>query len=64
MRIILIYSLLLGFVLGATAQQKANYKLAEKFNKRAMTGVSEMIIAINQEFIHKSDIFCYSFTTL
>ena len=57
MRIILIYSLLLGFVLGATAQQKANYKLAEKFNKRAMTGVSEMSMAIHPEFIHKSDRF-------
>lgn len=63
MRIILIYSLLLGFVLGATAQQKANYKLAEKFNKRAMTGVSEMSMAIHPEFIHKSDRFWYSFTT-
>ena len=53
--------LLLAY-LGGNAQQKANYKLAERYKKHEIVGVSGNSMAIYPEFINDSDRFWYSFS--
>ena len=43
-------------------QQKANYKLAERYKKHEIVGVSGNSMAIYPEFINDSDRFWYSFS--
>ena len=43
-------------------QQKANYKLAERYKKHEIVGVSSNSMAIYPEFINDSDRFWYSFS--
>ena len=53
---------LLFCVLFATGQQKANYKLAQRFNKYDIEGISGNSMAIRPEFINDSERFWYYFS--
>lgn len=46
----------------ANGQQKANYKLAERYKKHEIVGISGNSMAIHPEFINNSDRFWYSFS--
>lgn len=46
----------------ANGQQKANYKLAERYKKYEIVGISGNTMAIHPEFINHSDRFWYSFS--
>lgn len=59
----LILGILLGVNLMISAQQKANYKLAEKFSNLSFGKLGNNSMSIYPEFILDSDKFCYSFTT-
>ena len=63
MRIILISVLLLGTVLTATAQQKANYELAEKFRNLSFGHLSKFSLDMYPRYINNSDRFWFDFTT-
>ena len=60
-RIVVFVGLILC-VLSLKGQQKANYKLAERFGKYDIVGVSENSMAIRPEFINNSDRFWYYFS--
>ena len=60
-RIVVFVGLILC-VLSLKGQQKANYKLAERFGKYDIVGVSENSMAIRPEFINNSDRIWYYFS--
>lgn len=60
---ILISVLLLGMVLTVTAQQKANYELAEKFRNLSFGHLSKFSLDMYPRYINNSDRFWFDFTT-
>lgn len=64
MRIVLYVLLLLGFCIELKAQQKANYKLAEKFTQVDFSGIAaKNSLQIIPHFINRSETFWFSFRT-
>lgn len=59
----LILFLCLGLGFSLSAQQKANYRLAQKFSKLAFGTASRNSFTIVPHFIHRSDRFWFEFTT-
>lgn len=61
------YGVLIGVCLlgvsGLCAQQKANYKLAEKFSSENLRKAENSSLTIYPQFLENSDRFWYSFTT-
>lgn len=47
----------------ASAQQKANYQLAEKFRLLTQNPIMKYSTEVNPTFINDTDCFYYSFTT-
>lgn len=58
----IVFILLAGGIFSASAQQKANYRLAEKFSPAAFNRFDNSL-TVYPEFLKGSDKFWYSFTT-